>query len=170
MRQCRLSSIGQVFRAVRVLRERGELERGSDGRIELDFRFISDTTRIPLIGDIACGEPITAIENYEGIYSLPTEFVGRGGENFMLRAKGDSMTGVGINSGDLIIIRQQPSADYGDIVAALIDGEATVKTYRPNKGKIILHPENPEYEDIIVDRDADFRILGIAVGSFHSFI
>ena len=169
MRRCRLASIGQVQRCIRVLKERGEIESGRNGTIALDYRFSGETVGIPLIGEIACGSPVMAVENYEGVYRLPEELVGNG-ENFMLRAKGDSMTGVGIFNGDLLIVREQPAADYGQIVAAMIDGEATIKTYRPQKHKIVLHAENPRYKDIVVESEAeDFRILGVLVGSFHKF-
>jgi repressor LexA len=130
--------------------------------------FSGESVSVPLIGEIACGSPILAVENYEGVYRLPNEFVGSG-EHFMLRAKGSSMTGVGIRSGDYLIIREQPEADYGQIVAACIDGEATVKTYRPQDDRIVFHAENPKYEDIEVKRGTDCRILGVVCGCFHSF-
>jgi len=169
MRLCRFASIGQVQRCIRVLKERGEIESGRDGRISLDYRFSGNTVGLPLIGAIACGSPVMAVENYEGVYRLPEELVGSG--DFMLRAKGSSMTGVGIRNNDLLIIREQPSADYGQIVAACINDEATVKTFQPQKGKIILHAENPKYKDIEVypDEAENFRILGVVVGSFHKF-
>ena len=169
MRLCRLSSIGCVQRSVRVLKARGELESETDGTIALDFRFSGKNKAVPLVGTIACGSPITATENYEDVYRLPEELVGSG-EHFMLRAKGDSMTGAGIYDGDLLIIRMQPSADNGQIAAVIIEEEeATVKTFRPqNGGKIILQAENPDYEDIVVN-SCDCRILGILVGSFRKY-
>ena len=171
MRQCKLPSIGQVQRCIRVLKDRGEIESGRNRRISLDCRFSGRSVGVPLIGEIACGTPIMAVENYEGVYRMPEEFVSGSGEHFMLRAKGDSMTGAGIQSGDLLVFREQPCADCGQIVAAMIDGEATVKTYRPEKDTIILRAENPEYKDIEVGVEAvDFRILGLLVGCFHSFM
>jgi repressor LexA len=173
MRSCRLPNIGHVQRCIRILKERGELESGRGGKIALNHLFSSGSVGIPLIGEIACGSPIMAIENYEGVYRMPEEFIGSG-EHFMLRAKGQSMTGAGIRSGDLLIIREQPVADYGQIVAAMIDGEATVKTYLPQEDKIILRAENPKYDDIEVDIEDEitadsFRLLGVLVGCYHKF-
>ncbi|MCL2798204.1 MAG: transcriptional repressor LexA, partial [Firmicutes bacterium] len=138
MRLCRLPSIGQVQRCIRVLKERGELESGRNGKIALDFRLSGRSVGVPLIGQIACGQPVFAVENYEGVYRLPEEWVGVG-EHFMLRADGNSMTGAGIKSGDMLILRHQDCAEYGQIVAAVINDDATVKTYRSEKDKIVLH-------------------------------
>jgi repressor LexA len=169
MKLCRIPTIGQVQRCIRVLKERGDLESENDGTITMDVRFSGESVSVPLIGTIACGQPIFAVENYEGVYRLPQEFVGNGDEFFMLRAKGQSMTGAGIESGDLLILRAQPCAEYGQIIAACIEDEATIKTYQPRKnGATVLHAENPTYEDIEVN-SGDCRILGVLVGSFHKF-
>ncbi|MCL2061139.1 MAG: transcriptional repressor LexA [Firmicutes bacterium] len=165
MKQCNLASIGQVQRCIKVLKERGELDSDNDGKVTVPI-FSGNSVSVPLIGTIACGQPIFAIENYEGVYRLPEEITGRSGDFFMLRAKGDSMTGVGIRNNDLLIFREQPSADYGDVVAAIIEDEATVKTYQPNKANIVLRAENPQHSDIVVKHE-DCRIIGILVGSFH---
>lgn len=168
MKLCGLPSIGQVQRCIRVLKERGELESETDGKISLDFRFSGESVSVPLIGVIACGQPIFAVENYEGVYRLPEELLGSG-SHFMLRAKGDSMTGAGINNGDLLIIRSQSVADYGQIIAACIDDEATIKTYLPgNEGKVVLRAENPRHKDIEVTAK-ELNILGVLVGSFHKY-
>ena len=168
MRLCRLPSIGQVQRCVKVLKEQGELDSEADGSIALDDRFLTKHKAVPLVGTIACGSPIDAIENYENVYRLPEELVGRG-EHFMLHAKGDSMTGVGIYDGDMLIIRMQSSANKGDIVAAMIDEEeATIKTFRPQGDSITLQAENPDYKDIIVTPNR-CRILGVLVGSFRKY-
>lgn len=169
MKLCNLSSIGQVQRCIKVLKERGELETESryNGQIALNNRFSGESASIPLLGEIPCGEPIFAVENFEGVYRLPIEFVG-GGEHFMLRAKGSSMTGAGIKDGDLLIIRVQSAAEYGQIIAACIDDDATIKTYRPKGNKIILHPENPCFKDIETTPE-NCRILGVLVGSFHRY-
>jgi len=102
---------------------------------------------IPLVGQIAAGGPILAEQVVEDVYPLPRELVGEG-TLFMLRVKGDSMIDAAIADGDLVVVRQQPNADNGDIVAALIDGEATVKTYRRRAGKTWLMPHNPAYDPI----------------------
>jgi len=166
---CKLSSIGQVQRCVKVLKERGELESERNGAIALDFRFSGKNKAVPLIGTIACGVPITAIEHYEDVYRLPQELIGSG-EHFMLRAEGDSMIGVGIFDGDLLVIRSQPTANAGQIVAALVDEDtATIKTFCPQKdGFIVLKAHNPDYEDIMVNAEY-CRILGVLVGSYRKY-
>jgi len=168
MRLCNLSSIGQVQRCVKALKNQGELESDADGRLALDFRYATNSKAVPLVGSVACGTPITAIENYETVYRLPQELIGSG-EHFMLRAKGDSMTGVGIFDSDLLVIKKQEVAHGGQIVAALIEDDATVKTfYKESSGRIVLKAENPDYQDIIVE-SGDFRILGVLVSSFRKY-
>lgn len=105
---------------------------------------------VPLVGRIAAGSPILAQEDIEEIFPLPTEIVGND-PVFMLRVQGDSMILAGIFDGDLVVIRRQPDARDGEIVAALIDGEeATVKRLRRQPGRVILEAENPDYEPIVL--------------------
>ncbi|WP_123606829.1 transcriptional repressor LexA [Micromonospora sp. Llam0] len=120
-------------------------------------------TRIPLLGAIAAGAPIHAEECVEEVLSLPVDLVGRG-TLFALRVQGDSMVGAGIADGDVIVVRQQAVADNGDIVAAMIDGEATVKQYRTHDGRTELVPHNPHYPVIPADQAV---ILGKVVCALH---
>lgn len=121
------------------------------------------TQRIPLLGDIACGEPIFADEDRESYVEVGTEIRA----DFCLRAKGDSMINARIYDGDVVFIRQQPMVDNGDIAAVIIDNEATLKRvyYYPEKGKLILNPENPAYEPLVYVGEElnEIRILGKAV-------
>ena len=104
---------------------------------------------VPLVGRIAAGSPILAEEDIEEILPLPTGLVGND-PVFMLRVSGDSMIDAGIFDGDLVVIRRQQDAANGDIVAALIDGEeATVKRLQRRDGKVVLMPENPDYEPMV---------------------
>jgi repressor LexA len=104
------------------------------------------TRDVPLLGRIAAGTPILAIEHVEEVMPLPTELVGEG-PVFLLEVKGDSMIDAGIHEGDLVAIHKQPDARDGEIVACLIDGEeATVKRLQRKDGKVFLHSENPAYE------------------------
>jgi repressor LexA len=105
--------------------------------------------QVPLVGSVPAGEPITAIENREGSITLDSNLF-KGPGLFTLRVRGESMKGVGILNGDIAIIRQQQSAESGDIVVALINGEATLKRYIRQNGKIIFHAENPEFADITI--------------------
>lgn len=117
--------------------------------------------KIPLLGNIACGDPITAEENLDGFVSAPEEI----SADFALRCKGDSMIGARILDGDIVLIRQQPDVEDGEIAAVLIDNEATLKRVHKKTGCLILNPANPAYEPIIIAGEelADVRILGKAV-------
>ena len=105
---------------------------------------------IPVLGRIAAGGPILAEQDVEAVFPLPRELVGEG-ELFMLRVVGDSMIDAAICDGDWVVVRQQNSADNGDIVAALLDDEATVKTFKRSDGHVWLMPHNPAYTPILGD-------------------
>ena len=111
---------------------------------------------VPLVGRIAAGGPVLAEQRVEDVFPLPRELVGEG-TLFMLKVAGDSMIEAAICDGDWVVVRQQPVAENGDIVAAMIDGEATVKTYRRRDGHVWLLPHNPAFEPINGD---DAVILG----------
>ncbi|MEI2732757.1 MAG: transcriptional repressor LexA [Dermatophilaceae bacterium] len=102
---------------------------------------------VPVVGRIAAGGPILADELVEEVFPLPRQLVGEG-QLFLLRVVGDSMVDAAICDGDWVVVRQQPTADNGDIVAAMIDGEATVKTFRRRGGTVSLMPHNPAYQPI----------------------
>jgi repressor LexA len=114
------------------------------------------SVEVPIVGRVAAGVPITATENIEDTFVLPANFVGRNGA-FMLRVKGDSMIEAAILDGDLIVVEPRPTAENGQIVVALIDGEATVKTFYREAGRIRLQPENRAMEPIYVD---DVTVVG----------
>lgn len=114
---------------------------------------------VPLVGEIAAGSPITAIENIEDHIALDSNIF-RGEKLFSLRVRGDSMQDAGILNGDLAIIKQQPVVDNGDIAAVIIEGEATLKRYIKENNQIRLRAENPAYDDIIVQSDRDVHIAG----------
>ncbi len=102
---------------------------------------------VPMVGRIAAGGPILAEQSVEDVFPLPRELVGEG-TLFLLHVKGDSMIDAAICDGDWVAVRQQPTAESGEIVAAMIDGEATVKTYRERDGHIWLMPQNPAFDPI----------------------
>jgi repressor LexA len=114
---------------------------------------------VPVLGRIAAGGPILAEQQVEGVFPLPREIVGEG-TLFLLAVKGDSMLDAAICDGDWVVVRQQPTAENGEIVAAMLDGEATVKTYRRRDGHVWLMPHNPAFEPIPGD---DATILGKVV-------
>ncbi len=127
-----------------------------------------ETKDIPLIGDIACGEPILAEENIEDYVKLNKDI----DAEFALRCKGDSMTGARIRNGDIVYIHQQEDVENGEIAAVLIGNEATLKkVYKyPEKNMLVLKPANPEYEDFIFTGEEleEIRILGKAVAFLSS--
>jgi repressor LexA len=116
-------------------------------------------TYVPVVGRIAAGGPVLAEEYVEDVFPLPRTLVGEG-TLFLLRVVGDSMIDAAIADGDWVVVRQQPVADNGDIVAAMIDGEATVKTYRRRDGHVWLVPHNPAYAPIPGD---EATVLGRVV-------
>ncbi|MCZ3386177.1 MAG: transcriptional repressor LexA [Actinomycetia bacterium] len=105
---------------------------------------------VPVVGRIAAGGPILAEQVVEDVFPLPRQLVGDG-QLFLLRVVGDSMVDAAICDGDWVVVRQQPTAENGDVVAAMLDGEATVKTFKKRDGHIWLMPHNPNYEPILGD-------------------
>jgi repressor LexA len=114
---------------------------------------------VPVVGRIAAGGPILAEQAVEDVFPLPKEIVGEG-SLFLLKVVGDSMVGAAITDGDWVVVRQQPNAENGDIVAAMIDGEATVKTFKRRDGHVWLMPHNEAYEPIPGD---EATVLGRVV-------
>jgi repressor LexA len=129
------------------------------------FPMFARAMNVPILGSIAAGAPITAVENIEDTFPLPAELVGED-TIFMLRVRGDSMINAGIFDGDLVAVRQQPDAVNGDIVAALLDDEATVKRFFREGDHVRLQAENPDYAPIIA---RDVKILGKVVLSIRNF-
>lgn len=118
---------------------------------------------VPLVGDVAAGLPILAQENITDTYTLPTDIVGDN-PSFMLSVHGDSMVEIGINDGDYVVVKEQPVADNGDIVVAIVDDGATVKRFYKEDNHIRLQPENSSMEPIIVD---NCSIAGKVVAVFR---
>lgn len=153
-----------VQRYLASMRDSGEIEyNGGRRRIETErTQKIADTgyVSVAVVGSIACGPLGFAEENIEEYIRLPASFVGEG-THFMLRARGDSMIGAGIDDGDMVLVRQQSEAPEGKIVVALVDGEATLKRFysTDREGVFRLHPENDAYDDIIVEH---LSIQGVA--------
>ena len=153
-------SVASAYRYITAMANEGRINY--NGTRGVSSTKGSDSMKtIPIVGTVACGTPILAEENIEGYVRLPVSLIGKG-EFFILRAHGDSMIEVGIDDGDLVIIRQQNTAETGQIIVALIDDEATLKRYypEPQEQRIRLHPENSEYDDIYVDY---CQVQGIAV-------
>ena len=167
-----LVSPSSVAYQLKALETKGFLRRDPNRPRAVDVRspseMVDDETLrsarptpayVPLVGRIAAGGPILAEQAVEDFFPLPRELVGEG-EVFMLEVKGDSMIDAAICNGDWVVVRQQPTATAGDIVAAMIDGEATVKTFRRRDGHAWLLPQNQAYSPIPAD---DASILGRVV-------
>ncbi|MBO3751791.1 transcriptional repressor LexA [Streptosporangiaceae bacterium NEAU-GS5] len=168
-----LRSPSSVSKHLRTLEEQGFLHRGTAMTRPIDVRLFlraatpqpaADLVSVPIVGDIAAGTPITAEQHMDDMLTLPRDLTGRG-TVFALRVRGDSMIDAAICDGDTVVIRQQPEAHSGQIVAAMIDGEATVKVYRRRGGHVVLEPRNPAYDDIDGDRAV---VLGIVVSVLRS--
>ncbi|GGV37386.1 transcriptional repressor LexA [Actinomadura sp. LOL_016] len=172
-----LTSTSSVSHQLRTLQRKGFLRRDPNRPRAVEVRVPGSTpvqtepdsadgtaTRqapayVPLVGRIAAGGPILAEEAVEDVFTLPKQLVGEG-THFLLKVTGDSMIDAAIADGDWVVVRQQPVAEQGDIVAAMIDGEATVKTFKRRDGHIWLMPQNPAYEPIPGD---EASVLGRVV-------
>lgn len=124
-----------------------------------------EVVNVPLVGTVAAGQPILAAENIESYFPIPAEYMPNA-DSFMLKVKGDSMINAGIYDGDQILVQQQSSANNGDIVVAMVDDSATVKTFYKEDGHYRLQPENDSMNPIIVD---EVTILGKVFGVFRLF-
>ena len=155
-----------ISRHLMQLREEGVISYDGHRTIRTQkmMKANDDTVLVPVLGQVACGLPKYAEENIEEYIPLPKSFVGPG-DHFLLRAKGDSMIGIGIDDSDLVLIKKQDTAEYGQVVVALIEEEATLKRFcpEPEWNRIRLHPENPEMNDINVP---GCEIQGVAVKVF----
>ena len=124
-----------------------------------------EMVNVPIIGQVAAGEPILAQENIENYFPIPTEFMPNN-KTFLLKVKGESMINAGILDGDMVLVEQTPSASNGEMVVALVDDGATVKTFYKEEGIFRLQPENDTMDPIIV---TDVTILGKVIGVFRFF-
>ncbi len=133
--------------------------------LDEDALFFSsrDLVHVPVLGRVTAGQPILAVENIEETFPLPSQYLPNS-DVFMLRVEGESMIGAGIFDGDQVIVKKQEYAENGDYVVALLEDEATIKTFYREKGYVRLQPENPSMEPIIT---RDVRILGKVIGLFR---
>ena len=166
-----LSSSSTVHSHLAALEAKGFLRRDPSKPRALEVLDYRETERgidygsvraVPVVGSVAAGQPILASENIEQTLSMPTEIVGD--STFILRVRGESMIEAGIMDGDFVVVRQQPTADNGQIVVAMIDDEATVKTFYREADRVRLQPENSRMEPIYA---RDVTILGKVVALFR---
>ena len=172
-----ISSTNGVRTTLAALEKKGHilrhprLSRGIELVDYLEPESLSDDLRlIPLIGRVAAGEPILANQNVETTLRIDSSLVPATGVLFALRVHGESMKNAGILDGDIVLARQQETADRGEIVVALIDDEATVKRFYPEPDGIRLMPENDAFDPIVVtEGSGEFRIAGKVVGLVRQF-
>ena len=138
---------------------------GEEDNSILNTNKSKELLEVPIVGTVTAGTPILAVENIEDTFPLPADYAPNG-DIFMLRVKGDSMINAGIFNKDLIIVKSQTTAENGDIVVAMIEDFATVKTFYRENGYIRLQPENPTMSPILV---RDVSILGKVVGLYRKY-
>jgi len=171
-----LRSSSSVSKHLSALEDKGFLRRGTSVSRPMDVRIFlhnsgsaapasDDSISVPVVGDIAAGTPISAVEHMDDVLNLPRELVGRGSNVFALRVRGDSMIEAAICDGDMVVVRQTHEAYNGQIVAAMIEEEATVKVYQRRDGHVYLEPRNPAYP--VIDGD-NAVILGVVVSVLRS--
>jgi repressor LexA len=172
-----LSSSSTVHAHLAALQDKGYLVRDPTKPRALELHFDSGSgtaldrrpvRHVPLVGDVAAGTGVLAAENIEESIPMPEDFTGAG-QLFMLRVRGESMLEAGILDGDYVVVRQQPTAEPGEIVVAGIPGEeATVKTFLRRRAKIVLRPENPAMDELVFEPD-DVTIYGKVVSLLRRF-
>lgn len=165
-----LKSTSSVHSHLETLEKNGYIRRDptKPRAIEIiddNFNLVRrEVVNVPIVGHVAAGEPILAVENIENYFPIPAEFMPNV-QTFMLTVKGESMINAGIFDGDQILVQQQSTAKNGDMVVALVDDSATVKTFYKEKGHYRLQPENDSMEPIIVE--GELKILGKVIGVFR---
>ena len=167
-----LKSTSSVHSHLETLEKNGYIRRDptKPRAIEIvddNFNLVRrETVNVPIIGKVAAGQPLLAVENVEGYFPIPSEYMPNN-KTFMLVVQGDSMINAGIFNGDYVVVEQQPTAENGQKVVALIDDSATVKTFYKENGHIRLQPENDSMDPIIIEPDQAFQILGKVIGVFR---
>jgi len=157
-------SSATAFKYLKILEQKGYIKREKEKTRAI--RLMPRIRNLPLVGKVAAGNPLLALEEYSEVIPVPEELAGQEG-TFLVRVEGDSMIGDHILDGDYVIVQPQNEADNGDIVIALLNQEeVTVKRFYQNRDKIILKPSNPTYQPIIT---RDIIILGKVIGIIRRF-
>jgi repressor LexA len=169
-RALRLKSTNAVAKHLKVLEEKGYVRSpwGNKKRALTLVEHGTPSFTVPLLGTVAAGKPIEPIETAEKI-EIPRSLLGSG-ENFALRVRGDSMIDDGIRDGDVVVVRRQSTAEDGQTVVAVVNGEATVKRLYRKSGRVELRPANPALASLFLDESAgELEIRGIVVGLLRKF-
>ena len=163
-----IRSTSTIHGHLKRLQQNGRIEYSAGKRRAITIPGLDNgkVIQMPVIGQVTAGVPILAQQNIVYTLPFPADFFSEDGEVFALKVRGDSMIGAAILDGDFVIVRQQNSANPGDIIVALIDDEATVKTLANIDGRVVLKAENPAYNPIPFDR-SDCQVLGKVCGVFR---
>ena len=161
-----IKSTASVAYYLKQLEEENLIRRSKQKKRCIEIVGEVKANQVPVVGEIAAGTPILAVENIETYMPLPDGFFGANAPLFMLQVRGNSMIDAGINNGDYVVIRKQETAENGEIAAVMIDNEVTLKRFYKENDYFRLHPENRDMEDIITE-NAD--ILGILVGLLRRY-
>jgi len=164
----KLKSLGSVQNYLKALESKGYLSKAWNGKRAIRVNACgANAVTIPLAGVVAAGSPIEAIERSETL-EVPASLL-RGGDNFALKVRGESMIDDGIREDDIVIVRRQAIAENGQTVVAMIDGEATVKRFYKRSQHVELRPANEKMQPILVERCRGFQILGVVVGLIRKY-
>ena len=173
MERFKFKAIATVQDHLSSLERKGYIKREKDKARSITIiglkKTLRDIVEVPVLGRVAAGKPILAVENIEGYVAIDKAWV-KGNNIFALKVEGNSMIGAGINDGDYVIVKQQPTAENGEIVVSLINDEATVKRFYKDNNKITLKAENPDIKPFVYHKgDADIMIIGKVIGVFRKY-
>ena len=167
-----LKSTSSVHSHLETLEKNGYIRRDptKPRAIEIvddNFNLVRrETVNVPIIGKVAAGEPLLAVQNVEGYFPIPSEYMPNK-QTFMLVVQGDSMVNAGIFSGDYVVVEKQENAENGDKIVALVEDSATIKTFYKEKDHIRLQPENDYMDPIVIHPEQQFQVLGKVIGVFR---
>jgi repressor LexA len=161
-------STSTIHGHLKRLHEMGKIAytAGKRRAITIPDRQSGQVFNMPVIGTVAAGVPLLAVQNIERTFPFPAEFFGKTDETFALVVRGDSMVNAAILDGDYVLVRRQQTAESGEIIVALLEDEATVKTLIREKGRVYLRPENPLFHPIAFDGE-NCQVLGKVIGVFR---
>jgi repressor LexA len=167
-----VSSDNSILKLLKALEEKGRIQKDEGHRgikllSNLKEKLEKSSFRLPLLGTIPAGNPVASEEHIDSWLSVGEDMVLSGKQSFLLRVTGNSMLNAGIHEGDIVIVCTDLEPRVGDIVAALVDGQSTIKTYMIRDGKVILKAENPEYEDIYPENE--LCVQGVVTGLFRYY-
>ncbi len=166
-----VSSDNSILKLLRALESKGKIEKDEGHRgIKLLSNIkekLVNSFELPILGTIPAGRAVDATEHVEGYMSVGADMVMPNRQSFLLKVSGNSMINAGIHEGDLLFVCTDITPKVGDVVAALVDGQSTVKTYIERDGRVILQAENPEYEDIYPE--SSLCVQGVVTGLYRRY-